>query len=449
MKEEYMNFVNMCFNKFLIFIFIFSFVVLAFSTTSFAGNVDINTYSPHCLLMESSTGKVIYEKSAYEKIYPASTTKIMTAILTLEHCSLTDIATVSHEAIYSVPVGYSHAYLQEGEELTIEQLLNVLLIPSANDAANVLAEHIAGSISSFATMMNTKAAEIGCTGTHFVNPNGIHNKNHYSTAYDLALMGRYAMQNETFRKIVTTTKYTLPSTNKFPEPTRFFKATNDLIIPDSRDCVDNYYYFYATGIKTGYTNAAGNCIVASAKKDGVEYIVVILGAERLENGLSARYIDCKNLFNYAFEHYKIYTINQENTVLKQVTISNSSFATKHLNLVVQNDITLLLKKDTDEASINPQIDISVPLEAPIQKNSVVGTISYTIDDNIYSSNLLAGNNVEKSNFTTTFLTFLSIVFVLLFLIWLLKSNNKNNRKKAKKRAAKKKKDKDNYLFWLN
>ena len=130
----------------------------------------------------------------------------MTAILTLEHCKLTDTATVSHEAIFTVPIGYSHAYLQEGEELTIEQLLHVLLIPSANDAANVLAEHIAGSISSFTTMMNTKALELGCTGTNFVNANGIHNTNHYSTAYDLALMGRYAMQNETFIKIVSTTK---------------------------------------------------------------------------------------------------------------------------------------------------------------------------------------------------------------------------------------------------
>ena len=428
---------------------LFVFFVFYFFVPCLANTNRPSIVSGSAVLIENSTSKVLFEKDMNNKMEPASITKIMTAILTIENCNLNDVVSVPYEAISNIPSGYSIVPLQTDEQITVDQLLRVLMVHSANDAANVLAEHIAGSISSFATMMNTKAAEIGCTGTHFVNPNGIHNKNHYSTAYDLALMGRYAMQNETFRKIVTTTKYTLPATNKFPEPTRFFKATNDLIIPDSRDSVDNYYYFYATGIKTGYTNAAGNCIVASAKKDGVEYIVVILGAERLENGLSARYIDCKNLFNYAFEHYKIYTINQENTVLKQVTISNSSFATKHLNLVVQNDITLLLKKDTDEASINPQIDISVPLEAPIQKNSVVGTISYTIDDNIYSSNLLAGNNVEKSNFTTTFLTFLSIVFVLLFLIWLLKSNNKNNRKKAKKRAAKKKKDKDNYLFWLN
>ena len=218
----------------------------------------------------------------------------MTAILTLEHCNLTDTATVSHNAIYSVPVGYAHAYLVEGEVLTIEQLLHVLLIPSANDAANVLAEHIAGTISSFTTMMNTKALELGCTNTNFVNAIGFQADSHFSTAYDLAIMGRYAMQNETFRKIVSTTKYTLPATNKYSENNRFFKNTNQLIVPDERDSVDNYYYPYATGIKTGYTNVAKECVVASAKKDDIEYIVVILGAERTENGLSGRFIDCKN-----------------------------------------------------------------------------------------------------------------------------------------------------------
>lgn len=433
--------------KIIIFIFILSFVISIFSTTSFAGNVDINTYSPHCLLMESSTGKIIYEKDAYEKVYPASTTKIMTAILTLENCNLTDIATASHEAIYSVPVGYSHAYLKEGEELTIEQLLNVLLIPSANDAANVLAEHIAGSVSSFATMMNTKALEIGCKNTHFVNANGIHNENHYTTAYDLALIGRYAMQNDTFRKIVSTTKYTLPATNKFSEPTRYFKTTNELLIPDDRDSVDNYYYKYTTGIKTGYTNAAGNCIVASAKKDDIEYIVVILGAEKLENGLSERFLDCKTLFDYAFENYKTYTINEENSILKQVDVSNASLATRHLDLVVQDTITLLLKKDTNISNITPKIELSSNLEAPIQKNSVVGTITYDVDGNTYTSNLLAGKDVEESNFFTTFLTILSILFVLFLLNKLMKTNKKKKKRKSKKKNSTKTKDKDNYLYW--
>ena len=429
-------------------VFILSFVISLFSTTSFANTTEISTYSPRCILMEASTGKIIYEKNAYEKAYPASTTKIMTAILTLEHCDLTDTATVSHDAIFSVPLGYAHAYLVEGEVLTIEQLLHVLLIPSANDAANVIAEHIAGSMSSFTTMMNTKASEIGCLNTHFVNANGIHDENHYSTAYDLALMGRYAMQNDTFRKIVTTTKYTLPATNKYLESNRYFKATNELIVPDDRDSVDNYYYPYTTGIKTGFTNSAANCIVASAKKDDIEYIVVILGAEQTENGLSQRYIDCKNLFNYAFDNYKTEIINQKNSVLKEVKISNTSIFNNHLNLVVEDEIKLLLKKDTNINDITPTIEITSDLVAPISENSVIGTITYDVDGNTYTSNLLAQKEIKESSTITSILTIGSILLVLYLLFKLLKTNNsKKKRKKSKKKTTQRKKDRDNYLYW--
>lgn len=341
----------------------------------------------------------------------------------------------------------------EGEVLTIDQLLHVLLIPSANDAANVLAEHIAGSVNSFATMMNTKALELGCENTNFVNANGVHDKNHYSTAYDLSLIGRYAMQNETFRQIVSTTEYTLPATNKYPEANRFFRNTNELIRPDERDRVDNYYYSYATGIKTGYTDSAKNCIVASSKKDGIEYIVVILGAERTENGLSARYLDCKNLFNYAFENYTTYVINEENSILKQIKVSNASIGTKNLDVVVQDKITLLLKKDTDVNTITPIVEISSNLTAPISKNTVIGTITYNVDGNTYTSNLLAGADVIEANGFTTFLTIFSILFVLFLLYRLLNSGNKKKRKKSSKKGKRSKstkkttRDKDNYLYW--
>ena len=423
----------------LFIVFIICITLNIFSITSFATSSDISAYSPHCVLMESSTGKIIYEKNSYEKCYPASTTKIMTAILTLENCSLTDKATVSHNAIYSIPIGYSHAYLVEGEELTINQLLHVLLIPSANDAAVVLAEHIAGSVESFASMMNTKALEIGCKNTHFVNPNGIHSEDHYSTAYDLALIGRYAMQNETFRKIVTTTKYTLPATNKYLESDRFFKLTNELIIPDDRDSVDNYYYKYATGIKTGFTNSAGNCIVASAKKDDIEYIAVILGAEQTENGLSGRYLDCKNLFNYAFDNYTLYSVNDENSELKEVEIQNANIFNNHLQVIIKDKITLLLKKDTLVNNIVPDINIVSDLKAPISKNTVIGTITYNVDGNTYCSDLIAGNNIQESNLKNNILTILSVILVLYLIYRLLKLNTKNKKKN--------KSDKDNYLYW--
>lgn len=422
-------------NLFNILIF-FIIILFNIATTSFAATEEVSTYSPTCLLMEASTGKVIYEKGGYEKAYPASTTKIMTAILTLEHCNLTDVATASYEAVYSVPVGYSNANIQVGEELTINQLLNVLLINSANEAANVLAEHIAGSVDSFATMMNAKAEEIGCLNTHFVNPNGVHDENHYSTAYDLALMGRYAMKNETFRELVTTKFYTLPATNKYSTNDRVFGTTNELLKKDTRDSVDNYYYEYCTGIKTGYTNAAKSCIVASAKKDEVEYIVVILGAGTTDNGLSARYLDCKTLFNYAFENYTVKKLNDAEENIKTINIPNGTLSTKNLKVKIQDEINVLVKKSTDTTNLTPVVEINQDLPIPIVKNSIVGKITYTVDGNEYTSNLIAGNNIHESNTVTNILTIVSIIIVLYLLYKLL---NLNNKKKAQK--------KNKYLYW--
>ena len=266
---------------------------------------NLETYSPCIAMLEEDTGDILYDKKAFEKMYPASTTKIMTAILTIENCNLYDATTVSYNAIASVPSSYTRANLQVGEVLTIEDLLYATLIPSANDAANVLAEHIGGSIESFATMMNTKASEIGCKNTNFTNPSGVHNENHYTTAYDLALIARYAMGLEEFRKVVSTTSYVLPDTDWYNADLsvyngiRKFNNSNALIKPEFK----NDYYEFATGIKTGYTNASKDCVVASAKKDNVEFIIVVLGAGNLENGRRQKYVDCINLFNFAFDNY--------------------------------------------------------------------------------------------------------------------------------------------------
>ena len=275
--------------KYIVFLSLTFLILSTYLTTSFAASTsDITIYSPSCVLMEANSGKILYEKNSNQVRYPASTTKIMTAILVLENCELTDVATVSRNAIHSIPPDYVLCNIKEGEELTIEQLLNVLLIPSANDAAVVLAEHISGSVSKFSDLMNEKAKEIGCKNTHFVNPNGIHNKNHVSTAYDLALIGRYAMKNDTFRRIVKKTQYTLPATNKYSKTDRTFKTTNDLLIKNTSKSKSNYYYPDAIGVKTGYTGDAGNCLVASAKRDNMEVISVVLGANFTKEGLSEK-----------------------------------------------------------------------------------------------------------------------------------------------------------------
>ncbi len=398
-----------------------------FNITSFASeSTELETYSPACILIESSTGKIIYEKNAYEKLYPASTTKIMTAILTLENCELTDVATASYNSVYSIPAGYTNANIQVGEELTIDQLLHVLLIPSANDAAVVLAEHIAGSVDNFANMMNEKAKELGCLNTHFVNPNGIHNEEHFSTAYDLSLMARYAMQNSIFRNIVSSTHYTLPATNKYSKADRVFNTTNELLREDNRDRVDNYYYPYANGIKTGYTDPAKNCLVSSAKRDGLEFIAVVLGAERTPNGLNARAIDSKNMFEYAFNTYTIKKINDENAILKQIEIPNATKDTKSLNVIVKDSISVIDKKDNPN-ELTPNIEFTPNLKAPISKGSIIGKISYTIEDITYSTDLIAGNDVIELKFLENFVKILIALFIL-FLIYKIIRPSKSKRK---------------------
>lgn len=262
-----------------------------------------NIDSLSALLMDMHSGKILFEKNINEKRYPASLTKVMTAIIVLENCQLTDTATVSYNAVMSLSPGYITANLQIGEEFTIEQLLYVLLVGSANDVAIVLAEHTSGSIEAFAELMNQKAKDLGCTSTNFVNPNGVHNENHYSTASDLALIARYAMKNETFRKLVSTTSYTLPATNKYDRDDRLFTNTNALLIVNNNNRNDNYYYKYATGIKTGFTTPAGNCLIASANKDDLELLIITLNASQTDEGLSQRYLDAHKLFDYGYNSY--------------------------------------------------------------------------------------------------------------------------------------------------
>lgn len=421
-------------SKFILFIIFLLIFQLVFQITSFATSDNLSISSPAAILMDASTGKILYEKNSHEKRFPASTTKIMTAILTVENCDLTEIATVSHNAVYSIPYGYSHANLVEGEELTIEQLLNVLLIPSANDAAVVLAEHIAGSVENFANMMNERAKELGCTDTHFVNPNGIHDDNHYTTAYDLALMGQYAMKNETIRNIVKKTQCSLPKTNKYNEENRIFNTTNDLLREDYSNSRDNYYYEYATGVKTGYTTEAGSCIIASAEKDNFEVVAVVLGAETTEDGYSIRYPDCKTLFEYAFNNYSLENILNENEVVEEIQVDNATEETSTLKVSAKDDIIALVNKNVNIEDIEPKIELNNDLKAPISAGETIGKVVYTIDDVEYSSDLIADSTVIKSEVWDILFKVCVIILVLVVLVMLLrpvKSNKKNKKKKSK------------------
>lgn len=421
----------------LLFLFIFSFVfeTFVYADTSKA-EMNLEITSPVALLMESETGTVLYEKKAYDKMYPASTTKIMTAILTLENCKLTDIATVSKNALMSVPSDYTNANLQVGEELTIKDLLYAFMIPSANDCGYVLAEHIAGSTEKFADMMNSKAMELGCKNTHFTNPSGIQDENHYTTAYDLALIGRYAMKNETFRKIVSTSSYNLPATNKYDSTDRRFVNTNFLI----RESQTKYYYKYATGIKTGFTDDARDCVVASAKKDGIEYIVVILYAGYTESWLKEKFVDSVTLFNFAFSNYTTKSLGTQGQIFDKIKISGATKNTKMLNVILKDDINAFISNSEFDNFFEPNIVLNDNLKAPITKGDVLGSVSYTVNDIVYSSSLIAGNDVEKANIFPIILKILLVLFILLFIVKLIRFRNrkKYKRKNYRKGSIKKK-----------
>ena len=256
----------------------------------------LNLYAEAGVLVELSTGRIAYEKNADKQMYPASVTKIMTAILAVENCQLTDTVTITKDMISHVPAGYTVAYLRPGEVVTVEQLLNALLIPSANDAGFALAIHISGTVEDFATLMNQKATEIGCLNTNFTNPSGIHSNDHYTTATDMALIAKYALKYKEITDIMCTLSYDLQPTNSNK---RTFQTTNTLIKPDAKT-----YFEYATGGKTGFTDQAGACIVATAKKENMEFLAVILNAPVAQNNIVYRDIDCKTLFEYGFENYE-------------------------------------------------------------------------------------------------------------------------------------------------
>ncbi len=405
---------------------LFLIISLSFTCRSLATEPTIASSAG--ILVEASTGKILYEKNAYEKMYPASTTKVLTAILVLENCNLDEMASVSHNAIFSIPNGYVNCNLQEGEKISIKDLMYALMVKSANDAAVVLAEHIGGSVGGFAEMMNKKAKEIGCQNTHFVNPNGIHDENHYTTAYDLYLMASYGMKNETFRNYVSTPSYTLPTTNKYATNDRICITTNDMIRPNSR-----YYNENAIGIKTGYTTEAQNCLIAAARKNDIEVISVVLHAGTNEQGLSERYIDTKTLFDYGFDDFSFSDIVIKNDVIKNIEIENGTKDTKNLELIAKNTISSYVHKEMDVKSLSPKITLNEDLKAPIQAGSVLGNVTYLVDDIEYTTELVAKSDVSKK-FDITILVLVGGVILLLLGIGILgicakkKANVKKRRK---------------------
>lgn len=430
----------------ILLLFISNFIIFSYGTSNLTTtNNEPTVYAKAVVLYDVNTNKILYTKNAYEKMFPASTTKTMTAILTMEKCKLTDIVKASYYAIHEIPKTYSTGLLVPNEDLTIEQLLNLLMIPSANDAAYILAQYIANGcsnqydmsdssgakkkfdsdIETFANMMNKKALELGCKNTHFINPNGVHNENHYSTAYDLCLIGNYALKFPDLANITKKVHYSLSPTSEYSklysEP-RVFDNTNYLINKNSYG-----FYKYAIGLKTGYTDAAGYCIIASAKKDNRTLIAVILGSETIKNVTSSREHDCARLFDFGFNKYNYQTIVNKGSLVSTTKIINGTPKTRDLKLIAKDDLLILVKQDYI-IDVNRNIVMKQVL-APIKKGDIVGYLECSVDGDKYSVDLIADSDVESSIFSNIILIIICII-ILIFILYLFRMR-KIRKKKTK------------------
>ena len=266
----------------------------------------IETGSEAAIVMEEKTGTILYQKNADEVHFPASITKIMTALIALENGNISDTVTFSKESIYNTE-GSSIAR-DVGEEMTLEQCLYGMLLESANECAYAIAEHVGGDYDTFVSMMNQKAKELGCVNTHFTNPHGLPDDQHYTSAHDMALIAQEAWKNETFRIMTGTTRYEIPPTNKHSEIT-YLQNHNEMINPYK---TAKYLYEYCTGGKTGYTVTAKSTLVTYAQKDGMTLICVVMYADQ-----PYHWTDSINLFEYCFSNFGLFNVAENETQFQE------------------------------------------------------------------------------------------------------------------------------------
>ena len=401
-------------------IFILSFLILTvlFTNLNIVYATDNDASAPQissgaAILIDNKTNKILYDKNASERMFPASTTKIMTAILVLENCDLDEIVSASYDALMNIPEGYVTAEIQGEEQFTVEQLL----VHSANDAANVLAVYVGGSIQSFVSMMNTKANELGLTNTHFTNVYGLQEDNHYTTAYDLAKIMQYCIQNDDFRRIAGSVSCSIPATNK--SDVRSYTSTNQLVLPDSPN-----YYSYVTVGKTGFTTEAGRCLVSCAYRNDIELTCVILGGILSDDGVSSRFIDSISLYEYGFNHFSLKNIANPGDIITTIEVSNASAATKSLDLAFSDSIHALVNNSDLETNYIPEIQLNPNISAPIAEGDILGKAIYTIDGISYESDLVATHSVESSQLLQFVLQIGGLFIALLITFQIFFSNRK-------------------------
>ena len=346
--------------------------------------------TPYIMLMEADSGAVLYERNAYSKAYPASTTKIMTCIVALENCSNIEAKyTCGWEAQNGFGSKSSLLGLKYGFIVTIKDMLYGLMLCSGNDCGACLAVATAGSIEGFIDLMNKKAADIGMTGTHYTNPHGLHDDNHYTTAYDMALLMQYALKNETFREIIKTIEYTVTEENgKF---TKTIQTSNKFLLTKPDVDWDENIYEYAIGGKTGETNVAGYCLVEAAEKDGTKLIAVLMGdSNQSSSKFYYRFHSARTLFEYGFSQYACYDLEHYG-VSSEFNIPTTGYPKDDPNngvITAQVDtssVTISGKKaDLDQMTAQsftwtePQLE-GGSVEAPVNVGDKLGTATLLLN----------------------------------------------------------------------
>ena len=397
---------------------------------------DPDILAKAALLVDYNTGEMVYAKNEHQELYPASLTKIMTALLTLEaidagKLTMDQPLTATATALEGLSSDGSSAGIKVGETMPVRDLLYCMLVVSANEACDILAEAVSGSVSAFVSAMNEKAKALGCENTHFVNPNGLHDPQHYTSAWDMYLITRAAMEYPDFMTICNTASTTIPATNLSKERTLY--TTNNLL---SNWRVIGYRDTRAQGIKTGSTDAAGHCLVSSATRGSLSFISVILGADRVEeNGVGniRSFSETTRMFNYGFDNFTYKTIIDPDEPIQEVPVTLSKL--DHVTVHPAREIEVLMPNGLNAEDLERKVTLyDDPVEAPVSTGDVLGTLELSYDGKVYATvNLLAMHDVEadrlmtlwrdvKDFFSKTSVRVAIIVLVVLlvvFLVWKL------------------------------
>ena len=342
---------------------------------------DLTPNSKSAILLETSTGTIIYEKNASEKLPPASMTKIMSMLLIMEaidnnKISLTDEVTISPTA---ASMGGSQVFLQAGEKYQLEELLKGVAIASGNDAVVALAEHLAGSVSKFVSLMNDKAKELKLENTHFANPHGLDDENHYTTAKDMAIMANELVKHEKILEYTSIYEYYMPK----PDGSKSWLVNTNKLVR---------FFDGVDGLKTGFTTSAQYCLTATAKKNNMRLISVVMGAATSD----LRSADTSKLLNYGFNSYQLKTIYSKDNPIATIKIDNSN---KEIYKVYLKDDATVLEDKTSNVENKYNYEISInKVSAPLKINTKVGTVTITKNNTeLKDIDLVVKDNIKKAS----------------------------------------------------